>query len=310
MTDRVFVDSNVWVYAVDADEPTKRARARAVLDPLTSDTLVTSAQVLGEFYVTVTRKLTRPVADDVAAQMVDRMAQLPVVAIDADGVQAAIAGSRSWRLSYWDALIVVAAQSAGCGRLLTEDLADGSTYGSVRVENPFVEKRRVSETQPGYGGLPGPWEDVDLLAELARYEEACRGAGMRQNAIHSYWDYARRFLAWRVGHYQPRGASGSGRPVPIGPVSTADLELQAASYARAIEAAGREQATVDTYHRHAMFFIRWLRGDFEPGRRLKAARVRSVHARRTLDAQRDPFDERLTRRLHASMDEVRSGRLI
>jgi hypothetical protein len=48
-----------------------------------------------------------------------------------------------------------------------------------------------------------------------------------------------------------------------------DLERQAASYARAIEAAGRERATVDTYRRHAMFFIRWLRGDFEPGGRLR-----------------------------------------
>jgi predicted nucleic acid-binding protein len=269
MTDRVFVDSNVWVYAVDADEPAKQARARAVLDPTTSDTLVTSAQVLGEFYVTVTRKLARPVADDIAARMVDRMAQLPIVAIDADGVHAAITGSRSWQLSYWDALIVVAAQSAGCSRLLSEDLADGTTYGSVRVENPFVEKPRVSETRPGYGALRGPWDDADLLAQLARYEEACRAAGMRQNAIHSYWDYARRFLAWRVGDYRPRGATGRGRPVPAGPVSTADLERQAASYARAIEAAGREQATVDTYHRHAMFFIRWLRGDFAPGRRLR-----------------------------------------
>jgi len=270
MTDRVFADSNVWVYAVDTDEPVKQARARAVLDPSTSDTLVTSAQVLGEFYVTVTRKLARPVADDIAVRMVDRMAQLPVVSIDADRVRAAITGSRSWRLSYWDALIVVVAQSAGCSRLLTEDLADGSTYGSVRVENPFVEKRRVSESQPAYGGPRGPWDDADLLAKLRGYEEACRAAGMRQNAIHSYWDYARRFLAWRVGEYRPRGATGGGRPVPIGPVSTADLEWQAAAYARAIEAAGREPSTVDTYHRHAMFFIRWLRGDFEPGRRLRA----------------------------------------
>jgi predicted nucleic acid-binding protein len=269
MTGRVFVDSNVWVYAVDADEPVKQAIARAVLDPPTADTLVTSAQVLGEFYVTVTRKLARPVADDIAARMVDRMAQLPVVSIDADGVQAAIAGSRSWQLSYWDALIVVAAQSAGCSRLLTEDLADGSTYGSVRIDNPFVEDRRVSETQPAYGGPGGPWDDDDLRAQLARYEEVCRAAGMRQNAIHSYWDYARRFLAWRVAEYQPRGATDDGRPVPIGPVNGTDLERQAASYAQAIEAAGREPSTVDTYHRHAMYFIRWLHEDFEPGRRLR-----------------------------------------
>jgi predicted nucleic acid-binding protein len=268
MTDRVFVDTNVWVYAVDADEPVKQARARAVLDPATSETLATSAQVLGEFYVTVTRKLARPVADDIAARMVDRMAQLPVVSIDADGVQAAIAGSRSWRLSYWDSLIIVAALSAGCSRILSEDLADGATYGGVRVENPFVEQRRVSEPQASYGASGGPWDDTDLVAQLTRYEEACRAAGMRRNAIHSYWDYARRFLAWRVGDYQPRGTPAAGRRVPMGPVTKEALAQQADAYARAIEAAGREPSTVDTYHRHAMFFIRWLRGDFQPGGRL------------------------------------------
>jgi predicted nucleic acid-binding protein len=57
-----FVDANVWVYAVDEDEPVKRAQARAVLGPSAPGTLVTSAQVLGEFYETVTRKLARPVA--------------------------------------------------------------------------------------------------------------------------------------------------------------------------------------------------------------------------------------------------------
>lgn len=269
MTDRVFVDSNVWVYAVDEDEPVKRAQARAVFSPAAPDTLVTSAQVLGEFYTTVTRKLARPVAAEVAAGMVERMARLPVVAIDADRVQEAIAGSRSWQVSYWDALIIAAARSAGCDRLLTEDLTEGATYGGVRVENPFNERRRVSEGRRDYADARGPWDDGELSARLARYEDACREAGMRPNAIHSYWDYARRFLAWRVGEYRPRGTTGTGRPVPAGPATTEDLERQAAAYARAIEAAGREQATIDTYHRHAMFFIRWLRGDFQPGRRLR-----------------------------------------
>jgi predicted nucleic acid-binding protein len=269
MTDRVFVDSNVWVYAVDGDEPVKRAQARAVLSPTAPSTLVTSAQVLGEFYTTVTRKLAKPVASEVAIGMVEQMAKLPVVVIDADRVQEAIAGSRSWQLSYWDALIVAAARSAGCGRLLTEDLAEGATYGGVRVENPFSDRRRVSESRPAYAQARGPWDDDELSARLAKYEDACREAGMRPNAIHSYWDYARRFLAWRAGEYRPRGSTGTGRPVPAHPATTEDLERQAAAYATAIEAAGREQATVDTYHRHAMFFIRWLRGDFQPGRRLR-----------------------------------------
>lgn len=268
MTDRAFVDTNVWVYAVDADEPARQARARVVLEPSASADIVVSTQVLGEFYVTVTRKLARPVPPDAASAMVERMRQLPVVTLDADHVASAIAGSQAWGISYWDALIVVAATSAGCGRLLSEDLADGTTYGSVRVENPFTGPRRISETRPGLDRDRGPWDDAALAAELSRYEDACRDAGMRPNAIHAYWDYAQRFLDWRKGDYRPRGVVGHGRPVPATPVTAGDLEQEAATYARAVEAAGRAQATIDTYHRHAMFFIRWLRAEFRPGNRL------------------------------------------
>lgn len=269
MTDRVFVDTTVWVYAVDRADPVKQARAREVLDPTHGASIVTSAQVLGEFYATVTRKLASPVAPGDAAGMVDRMRRLPVVEIDADRVGAAIEGSRSWQLSYWDALIVVAAQAAGCSRLLTEDLAAGASYGAVSVENPFAPNRRVSEERASYAALRGAWDDADLAVELARYEQAGRATGMRPNALHSYWDYARRFLAWRTGDYRPRGAARHGRPVPPGPATAGELVQQAAAYAAAIERAGRAPATIDTYYRHAMFFIRWLQGEFRPGGRLR-----------------------------------------
>lgn len=269
MTDRVFVDTNVWVYAVDRADPVKQARAREVLDPTHGASIVTSAQVLGEFYATVTRKLASPLAPGDAAGMVERMRRLQVVEIDADRVGAAIEGSRSWQLSYWDALIVVTAQAAGCSRLLTEDLAAGSSYGAVSVENPFAPNRRVSEERASYAAVRGAWDDADLAVELARYEQAGRAAGMRPNALHSYWDYARRFLAWRTGDYRPRGAARHGRPVPPGPVSAGELVQQAAAYAADIERAGRVPATIDTYYRHAMFFIRWLQGEFRPGGRLR-----------------------------------------
>ena len=269
MTDRSFVDTNVWVYAVDDDEPAKQAMARAVLDPSAAASLVLSSQVLGELYVTITRKFGRRVTEDIAGAMVERLRQLPVVAVDADLVSTAVAVSRTWQLSYWDSLIVAAAASAGCTRLLTEDLADGATYAGVRVENPFVERRRVSEAIAALEQPRGPWDDMDLAVELARYEQTCRDAGMRPNAIHSYWDYARRFLAWRAGGYRPRGSGDSGRPVPRGRVTADELSRQAAAYVRVLEAAGLTPVTVDTYHRHAMFFVRWLRGEFRPGDRLR-----------------------------------------
>ena len=109
----------------------------------------------------------------------------------------------------------------------------------------------------------------DLFEALGRYEQACIDAGMRQNAIHSHVDYAGRFLRWRTGEYRPRGATGTSRTRTGGSVTTAELADDAKAYALDVEAAGREQPTIDTYYRHAMFFVRWLRSEFIPGARLR-----------------------------------------
>lgn len=135
---RSFVDTNVLVYASDADEPEKRHVARKALADAPAGTLVISTQVLVEYYVTVTRKLARALTVDDAAARVDELARLPVVISDTTLVQAAIATSRSATISLWDALIVEAARVGGCDRLLTEDLSAGSTIRGVRIENPFA----------------------------------------------------------------------------------------------------------------------------------------------------------------------------
>jgi len=122
--------------------------------------------------------------------------------------------------------------------------------------------RRVSES------TTRTWHDDDLRAALVRYEATCRRNAMRDKARRSYVDYARRFLAWREGDYQPRGTIPADRPVPRSAVTTGELRRQAEQYAAHVRAAGREQPTVDTYLRHAMFFVRWLEGEFEPGARL------------------------------------------
>lgn len=137
MNGRTFLDTNVLVYAIDSDEPDKQERARAVLTGIEADDLVLSSQVLGEFFVVATRKLARPISPDAAGEFVDRLARLEVVAIDAGLVKRAIAASIEWGLSYRDALIVRAAEAAGCERILSEDLAHGRRYGQVVIENPF-----------------------------------------------------------------------------------------------------------------------------------------------------------------------------
>ena len=134
MTTRSFVDTNVFVYAVDDGEPAKQQVAQELLASLDP---VISTQVVGEFYVVASRALGGGARTDEVRARAARLLDLEVLAIDGDLVSRALDGSIAWDLSYWDALIVCSAQAAGCTRLLTEDLADGRTYGSVTVENPF-----------------------------------------------------------------------------------------------------------------------------------------------------------------------------
>ncbi len=136
--DRTFLDTNVLVYSVDTAEPDKMERAREIISRLPSRATVVSTQVLIEFYVTVTRKLPQPLRQQEAAAMVDDLSRLETVTTDARLVQVAIGLSRSATVSLFDALILVAAGEAGCSRVLTEDLAAGSTIGGVRIHNPFA----------------------------------------------------------------------------------------------------------------------------------------------------------------------------
>jgi predicted nucleic acid-binding protein len=137
MSDRAFVDTNVLVYALDDAEPEKRDIARRLLGSTEYGQFVLSAQILSEFYVTVTCKLAEPVSEAKAEEAVRWLGLNPIVSIDQALVRSAVQTSRASQLSYWDGLVVAAAARAGCERLLTEDLNDGQQIGPVYVENPF-----------------------------------------------------------------------------------------------------------------------------------------------------------------------------
>lgn len=130
-----FLDTNVLVYLFDADAPAKQAIARELV---AAGRLVLSSQVLSEFYVTVTRKLARPLDAARASRAVTDLCALPVRDVTANLVQAAIRRCAATPLSYWDALIVETALEAGATTLLTEDLQHGQLIGTLRVHNPFL----------------------------------------------------------------------------------------------------------------------------------------------------------------------------
>jgi predicted nucleic acid-binding protein len=139
MTANVFVDTNVFVYARDAGEPRKQARAMDWLEQLwRTQTGRTSVQVLSEYYVTVTRKLIPGLAPDDAWDDVNALIAWRPWPIDAALLSRGREIEARHKLAWWDSLIVAAAEAQDCSLLLSEDLQDGGAYGSVTVRNPFA----------------------------------------------------------------------------------------------------------------------------------------------------------------------------
>ena len=134
--ERCFVDTNVLIYLFDDDSPGKQARAQALFDE-ERDRIVLSTQVLGEFYVNVTRKLEEPLTPDAAAQALENFSQFEIQSVTAELVLLAVRRSRLSLLSYWDSLIVETARSAGAEILFTEDLQHGQEIDGLRIVNPF-----------------------------------------------------------------------------------------------------------------------------------------------------------------------------
>ena len=155
MTGRCFVDANVLVYARDPRAPVKQARAAEWIARLWRERRAcTSVQVLSEFYVIATRKLEPRVSRELAWDDVRQYLAWPVQSIDEQVMEGAYRIEYRYRLSWWDSLVVSAAQALACETLLTEDLQDGMTFGSLRVRNPFLHA--VTEPDAGYRVVPKP----------------------------------------------------------------------------------------------------------------------------------------------------------
>jgi predicted nucleic acid-binding protein len=133
-----FVDTNILVYAEDRDVGAKWQVARDLIVRLwdTRDGVL-SVQVLQEFYVTVTRKLRRPLSPPKALGIVREYLTWSVVENTGELLVAAIGLQQRAKLSFWDSLIVQAALESGCDRLYSEDLNAGQRFGALEIRNPF-----------------------------------------------------------------------------------------------------------------------------------------------------------------------------
>ena len=149
----LFVDTNVFIYARQAGEPVKRRLAQAWIDHAWREQSGrTSMQVLSEYYVNVTRKIDPARDAHDAWDDVEALMTWNPIPVDRALLEAGRHVEARYRLSWWDSLIVAAAQLQGCTLLLTEDLQDGASYGGVTVRSPFT--LAVSEAASAYQAVP------------------------------------------------------------------------------------------------------------------------------------------------------------
>jgi len=138
MSDRCFVDTNILIYAHDTSAGAKHERAREVVEELwRTRSGVLSTQVLQELSVNLRRRAGKPLDWKRTREIVTDYLSWEVVVNTGESVLEALEIEARYRISFWDALVIQAAEAAGVETLYSEDLSDGQLYGTVRVVNPI-----------------------------------------------------------------------------------------------------------------------------------------------------------------------------
>lgn len=139
MKDRIFLDTNILVYAHDADAGRKHSIAAQAVSDLWEDRGgILSTQVLQELYMTLTRKVPHPIKRNMARRLIKNYLTWEVAVNDGAVILHASEIEESCHLSFWDALIVAAAYSKNAAVILTEDLNHDQRIEGIRIQNPFL----------------------------------------------------------------------------------------------------------------------------------------------------------------------------
>ncbi len=134
---KVFLDTNVIVYANDARDLVKQKQAIDIVTvAIREATGVISTQVLQEYAVAASKKLAQ--AEEAIPRQLQSLESMEVVVVHPPLIRRALEVSGRYRISYWDACILAAAEQARCSVVLSEDLNAGQLYANTRVDNPFA----------------------------------------------------------------------------------------------------------------------------------------------------------------------------
>ena len=153
MTAPCFVDANVFIYVRDSRNAAKRTRAVEWIARLWQGRSGrTSLQVLSEYYAVATRKLVPRIPADEAWEDVRELFAWGPHPVDEALLRRAREVEQRWRLSWWDSMVVAAAQLQDCALLLSEDFQDGAVFAGVTVRSPFTLD--VREPSAVYAAMP------------------------------------------------------------------------------------------------------------------------------------------------------------
>jgi len=143
MKDKVFLDTNILIYAIDTSPSYRRNQEIArklIATHIQNETGVISIQVLQEFFVVSTGKLKVPLSSEEALEYIQYMSILEIIQPNLDMIITAIHLCKKHLLSFWDAMVIQTARAADCSLLLSEDLNSGFRLGSLTIQNPFFLK--------------------------------------------------------------------------------------------------------------------------------------------------------------------------
>ncbi len=138
MAEKYFVDTNILLYAHDPSSGAKRDRARQLIERLwVTGQGVLSTQILQELCLNLRHKVKPPLPIDEIRRLVQDYLSWEIVVNDPESAIRALEIEVRYKISYWDALVIQAAESAGAAILYSEDLSANQAYGAVRVVNPL-----------------------------------------------------------------------------------------------------------------------------------------------------------------------------
>ncbi len=150
MSGSYFLDSNVLVYTFDARAPAKRAAAKALVEKaLAEGSGIISFQVVQEFFNVATQRFPEPMSATEATLYLDRVL-MPLCRVfpSKELYRSTLVLAERWRYSFFDSLILAAAQAGGCETLYTEDLQHGQEIEGLRIVNPFKQAAEVETSGP------------------------------------------------------------------------------------------------------------------------------------------------------------------